>query len=53
MSVLLTGSGVAQDKIKQVEQPLKSGGSPSNGVGKTNAEKERLSIWRRNCLLEG
>ena len=43
--------GVAQNKIKQMEQPLKSGCYPSNGVGQTNAEKERLKIWLRNYLL--
>ncbi len=35
------GSGVAQNKMNQMEQPLKSGCYPSNGVGQTNAEKER------------
>jgi len=49
----LNGCGVAQNRIKQMEQPLKSGGYPSNGVGKTNAEKERLNIWLKNYLLGG
>jgi hypothetical protein len=45
------GPGIAQNKIKQVEQPLKSGCYPPNGVGKANAEKERLNIWLRNYSL--
>jgi hypothetical protein len=47
----LNGPGVAQNKMKQMEQPLKRRCSPSNGVGETNAEKERLKIWLKNYLL--
>jgi len=53
VSILLNGSGVAQSKVKQMEQPLKSGCYPSNGVGQTDAEKERLKIWLKNYLLGG
>ena len=53
MSILLNGSGVAQNKIKQMEQPLKSGCYPSKVVAQGDAEKERLNIWLKNYLLGG
>jgi len=53
VSLLLNGPAIAQDEFRQVEHPLKSACYPSNGVGQTNAEKERLNTWLRNYLLEG